>query len=265
MRRRWRILSPISGGGYLRPAAARHRLAYTAPFPLAPFTVNPPHLAPRPTLHPLTMPFIAPHLPSAHTRPRTRARATQRRRRTPCAQHFASDVDLERVAQLRARELAAARLERFGEARAARSALVVALAALPPRARVVEANEQFYAAWRAGDVSALMRRWAPHGTISSVSAPGPPAVGQTQVANEWTRILAPGAPTALRFTVRHVRFEEALAWVVADQQVQSPRGKLITSVATNVFRAVGAEWLLLHHHSSPVFNPSQNHPSEDAL
>lgn len=187
---------------------------------------------------------------------RTRSRASassraqrvhqRRRRRAPTA-CFASDLDLERVAILRAREHAAAKLERFAEARAARTALPAALRALPARACVLEANDRFYE-----DHDAMMRRWAPHGNISSVSAPGVPAVGQVAVSNEWARILAQGPPVQFYFSLQHVKAHDTTAWVVVKQKVRPKRGKERTYYATNVFRMVGAEWLLLHHHSSLV-------------
>ncbi len=171
---------------------------------------------------------------------------------------YASDKDLERVATLRARESAAARLQRFGEARAARAALVAALSALPEQARVIEANEQFYEAWRRADEIGMMRRWAPHGLISAVFAFARPFIGQDEVHGAWGRLFSQGPPAQLEYKVRNVRISESgTAWVIVDQKLRVRRAPELPAIATNVYRKVGAEWLLLLHHSSPLVDPTQ--------
>lgn len=171
---------------------------------------------------------------------------------------FASDQDLERVAKLRARESAAARLERFSEARAARAALVGALSALPERARVIEANDRFYEAWRSADEAGMSRRWAPHGVVSSVFAFAGPFIGQDEVHGAWTRLFSRGPPASLEYSVRNVRISDSgTAWVVVDQRIRARRAPELPTIATNVYRKVGAEWLLLLHHSSPLVDGTE--------
>jgi len=163
--------------------------------------------------------------------------------------------DLERVRTLRARENAAARLERFQEAKMARNALVAALYALPDEVRIREATEQFYSAWTNADEAAMMRRWAPHGTISTVFSLNKPAVGQKAVSEEWIMAFAAYQREKInvQYEILNVHIAESTAWAVVNQNAPSKYSrKIVPNIATIVFRRVGAEWLLLHHHSSPV-------------
>lgn len=170
------------------------------------------------------------------------------------------------VRALRARVQAAAKLERFSDAVHARDELHRALQRLPADERVREANEQFYAAMAAGDVDGMMMRWAGDPTISVVTPFAHVAVGPDAVANQWTRLFAARGRFRVASEVRSVTVEEASAWVVVDQTVVAPGRGVVSgpAVATNVFRRVGEEWLLLHHHAAPVVsdNPEQSPGAE---
>lgn len=158
------------------------------------------------------------------------------------------------VSSLRARVHAAAKLERFNDAMVARDELHAALRQLPAEDRVLEANEQFYDAMTAGDVDGMMARWAGDPTISVVTSFARVAVGPAAVANQWTRLFASRGKLSVDSQVRSVSVEDASAWVVVDQTVASPGNSAVSgpAVAMNVFRRVGEEWLLLHHHAAPV-------------
>eukprot|EP00178_Gracilaria_changii_P026471 TRINITY_DN814_c0_g1_i1.p1 TRINITY_DN814_c0_g1~~TRINITY_DN814_c0_g1_i1.p1 ORF type:complete len:259 (-),score=81.14 TRINITY_DN814_c0_g1_i1:461-1237(-) len=120
--------------------------------------------------------------------------------------------------------------------------------------RVLRANARFYDALRNGDVQAMQRLWMRSDAVCCALPMRPLAVGVDAVCALWTRVLA--APPA-QVTLREVRVvaRRNVAWVVCEQSV-STRASLSemggVRVATNVFQRRRGQWLLVHHHASPL-------------
>lgn len=177
------------------------------------------------------------------------ARSRRGKRQVVCS---SADAGLPEVTVLRAREAAAVRLERFGEARQARAQLRALLRDLPNDVRLDDANAQFYAALSAADETAMMRRWVDDDSVSLSLPLQSAAVGTAAVSAAWRRTFL--YRPKVDYVVRALRVTETTAWVVVDQTLGMSRATGGRSVATNVFRLVADEWLLLHHHCAPVLD-----------
>lgn len=124
---------------------------------------------------------------------------------------------------------------------------------------VTEANEAFYAAFRARDYAAMERAWVT-GPEAFCVHPGWDVIrGRAQVLDSWRRILSsPRAPDIACSRVRVALFGD-LAIVTCREGFEGQPGAL---VATNVFVRQSDGWRMLHHHAGPVAPSERSAPDE---
>ena len=114
-------------------------------------------------------------------------------------------------------------------------------------ARVLGANEAFYAAFNAKDEHAMERLWATSPAVACVHPGWNMLVGRKQVLASWGAIFANPDQPAIVSAGAVALVDGRLAVVTCRELVA---GEPLT--ATNLFSLEGEEWRLLHHHSSPV-------------
>lgn len=114
-------------------------------------------------------------------------------------------------------------------------------------ARVLAANDAFYAAFNAKDVEAMDAVWSRSDDVACVHPSWNLLSGREQVMNSWRaildnpdqpRIVAGGASSRVFGGIAYVLCRELVA------------GSPLT--VTNVFTLENGEWRMIHHHSSPV-------------
>lgn len=116
---------------------------------------------------------------------------------------------------------------------------------------VLAANDAFYRAFAARDLTALDRVWARRSAVACIH-PGWQALrGREAVMTSWKEILDnPGAPAiACLHPSAYVLGD--VAFVICNERI--PGAEL---VATNVFTREDGEWRLVHHHAGGVAHPS---------
>ncbi|XVQ10426.1 nuclear transport factor 2 family protein [Spirillospora sp. CA-255316] len=135
------------------------------------------------------------------------------------------------------------------------------------KARLEEANAEFYAAFEAGDLDRMAAVWAdgPYAAGVTCVHPGWSMLrGRDEVLRSWALIMA--NTSYIQFVLTDVRTD-----VYGDQAVVTCKENILTAdegteagflaggsiVASNVFVRSGGEWRLLLHHGSPILNGAE--------
>lgn len=121
----------------------------------------------------------------------------------------------------------------------------------PAEQTVIAAQERFYAAHEAGDLSAMEAVWE-HGDDVACTHPGWPTLhGWSSVRESWRRIFAGLATNQFICTNVSVHVEGNVAWSTVDENLVA-NGMSGTIAATNVYVRRGDAWKMVNHHGSPV-------------
>lgn len=121
------------------------------------------------------------------------------------------------------------------------------------QAAVLAANQRFYDAHEARDVSAMRAVWEHTDDVVCVHPGWPILRGWADVSQSWDQILRGPGRNQFILTNTSVRVAGATAWVVLDENLVSA-DHAATIACTNVFRREGATWLMVVHHGSPVMS-----------
>jgi ketosteroid isomerase-like protein len=114
-----------------------------------------------------------------------------------------------------------------------------------------EAEAAFYEAFEHADVEAMMGVWAADEAIVCVHPNGPRLEGRAPIRESWAEIFAPG--TRLKFTLaERACTRDAATSVHLLKEIIEVDGVLQgVMLATNVYRLIGGDWLMVLHHASP--------------
>jgi ketosteroid isomerase-like protein len=120
---------------------------------------------------------------------------------------------------------------------------------------VQTANAAFYRAFEKKDMAAMAAVWS-QGTGSLCVHPGrSPLKGWNTIRPSWEQIFKNTAYLEIDIDLIATELSGNLAYVVLTenllQVVQGQRVKA-QSLATNLFERMGENWLLIHHHGSPI-------------
>jgi ketosteroid isomerase-like protein len=115
------------------------------------------------------------------------------------------------------------------------------------RRAVLEANEAFYRAFNTHDIEAMDALWARHLPVACVHPNWVALHGREEVMESWQGILGnPDQPRVVSGgSTVHVIGE--VAYVLTQELVSGQ-----PLAATNLFALEDGNWLMIHHHSSPV-------------
>ncbi len=115
------------------------------------------------------------------------------------------------------------------------------------KARVLEANEAFYANFNRKDVEAMDAAWAARDDITCVHPGWNVLRGREKVVESWRAILTNPQQPRIVVGGAEVTLIDNVAVVICRELVAgSPLA------ATNVFALEVGEWKLVHHQSGPV-------------
>jgi ketosteroid isomerase-like protein len=79
--------------------------------------------------------------------------------------------------------------------------------------------------------------------------------GWQSIRKSWSNIFKNAAYLKIHASKVTVHASGDVAWVVCTENIASAQDanyQTATALATNVYHKVGAAWLLVHHHASPV-------------
>jgi ketosteroid isomerase-like protein len=120
---------------------------------------------------------------------------------------------------------------------------------------VTEANQRFYRAFETLDLEQMRGAWDEDQAVTCVHPGWPLIEGRGEVLQSWANIFNNTMVMQFTITVASVMVEGDWAWVVCTEGLRSVVDGKVTEgkiEATNIFRKRGEQWLLVHHHGSPV-------------
>ena len=123
---------------------------------------------------------------------------------------------------------------------------------------LLEANAEFYRAFRTGDVTAMADLWAPDEDIVCIHPGHAMLQGRSDVLSAWFDILS--APPPVQMADPQGQIEGPVGIVVCTEMIE---GALLS--ATNLFRWDGDAWRMVHHHASQIFEPMEEVEDESGV
>ena len=122
---------------------------------------------------------------------------------------------------------------------------------------VAEANERFYLALEEGDLAAMEAVWLHEDWVMCIHPGWAPIAGWEGVYESWRRIFENAS--GMRISPGEIRIHLAndFAWVSCTESLvifldSSSTPVTAATTATNLFRHIDGNWLLVHHHASPT-------------
>ena len=120
---------------------------------------------------------------------------------------------------------------------------------------VTKANQKFYDAFESLDIAKMDERWAHQEYVTCIHPGWTIRSGWPAVRDSWVLIF--NNTFSMKFELTDVMVQVAgdMAWVICVENLttqQSDEPQHAKVLATNLYELIGDEWLMLHHHGSPV-------------
>ncbi|MBM4138646.1 MAG: nuclear transport factor 2 family protein [Nitrospira sp.] len=120
---------------------------------------------------------------------------------------------------------------------------------------VTEANRRFYAAFESLDIATMDEVWTHQDYVTCIHPGWTIRSGWPAVRDSWVLIF--NNTFSMKFDLTNVMVQVAgdIAWVLCVENLttqQSDESQQAKVLATNLYERIGDEWLLIHHHGSPV-------------
>ncbi|MDJ0738941.1 MAG: nuclear transport factor 2 family protein [Gammaproteobacteria bacterium] len=112
------------------------------------------------------------------------------------------------------------------------------------------AEQAFYDAFRALDLSAMQTVWADSAEISCVHPGGQLLRGTGDVLASWREIFEDASPPRVDYRLVQASRDQRLAVHTVEERVLSGGGRRAVVVATNVYVLGDGGWSMLAHHAS---------------
>ena len=136
-------------------------------------------------------------------------------------------------------------------------------ALLPKERRVLErrieevtkANQKFYEAFESLDISKMDEVWAHLDYVTCVHPGWTLRSEWPAVRDSWVLIFNNTFSMKFELTESMVQVAGDMAWVICVENItsqQSDEPQQVRVLATNLFERIGDEWLMIHHHGSPI-------------
>ena len=120
---------------------------------------------------------------------------------------------------------------------------------------IKSANAAFYRAIEAGSVERMEELWAHEEYVRCVHPGWDVVSGWSRVRQSWEQIFASDQKMRLSPTEVSVYVSGDFAWVTCTENItifQDTNFDTVQAVATNLFLRHQDQWLMVHHHVSPV-------------
>lgn len=122
---------------------------------------------------------------------------------------------------------------------------------------LLEANAEFYRAFRTGDMTAMASLWADDEDILCIHPGHATLCGRSQVLESWFDILA--GPPEVVSARPEVLIRGTIGIVTCIERIDTAH-----LAATNIFRMDDGSWRMIHHHGSQIFAPLDDEEEEEA-
>jgi ketosteroid isomerase-like protein len=121
--------------------------------------------------------------------------------------------------------------------------------------QVTRANQTFYEAFESLDIAKMDTVWAHQDYVTCIHPGWTLRSSWPAVRDSWVLIF--NNTFTMKFELTEIQIQVAgdMAWVICTENITSQQGEQATEsnvLATNLFELIGDEWLMIHHHGSPV-------------
>ncbi len=120
---------------------------------------------------------------------------------------------------------------------------------------VTQANRKFYEAFESLDIAKMDEVWAHLEYVTCVHPGWSLRSDWPAVRDSWVLIFNNTFSMKFELTESIVQVAGDMAWVICVENItsqQSDESQQVRVLATNLFERIGDEWLMIHHHGSPV-------------
>ncbi len=120
---------------------------------------------------------------------------------------------------------------------------------------VTKANQKFYEAFESLDIGKMDEVWTHQEYVTCIHPGWTIRSGWPAVRDSWVLIF--NNTFSMKFELTDVMVQVAgdMAWVICVENLttqQSDEPQQAKVLATNLYELIGNEWLMIHHHGSPV-------------
>ncbi len=126
---------------------------------------------------------------------------------------------------------------------------------MPDQDSAITANEKFYKAFNARDLSAMKDIWSSHQNVTCVHPGWSPLNGFESIINSWQGIFKNSGNMDIQISDINMLTSNDLAWVSCVEKLYTiaSHGVLASQVfSTNLFKLNKDGWKMIMHHASPM-------------
>jgi ketosteroid isomerase-like protein len=125
-------------------------------------------------------------------------------------------------------------------------------------AQVRRANERFYRAFESLDMQLMAAIWMQTEHARCVHPGWELLAGWPAIRDSWQAIFANTGYMRFVITDVSVHLDGHVAWVTCTEHLSdAPDARAMTPIlTTNIYEFSEDDWLLVHHHASPILRPS---------
>ena len=126
---------------------------------------------------------------------------------------------------------------------------------MPDQDSAITANEKFYKAFNARDLSAMKEIWSSHQNVTCVHPGWSPLNGFEPIIDSWQGIFKNSGNMDIQILDINMLTSNDLAWVSCVEKLYTiaSHGVLASKVfSTNLFKLNQDGWKMIMHHASPM-------------
>ena len=126
---------------------------------------------------------------------------------------------------------------------------------MPDQDSAITANEKFYKAFNARDLSAMKEIWSSHQNVICVHPGWSPLNGFEPIMDSWQGIFKNSGNMDIQISDINMLTSNDLAWVSCVEKLYTiaSHGVLASQVfSTNLFKLNKDGWKMIMHHASPM-------------
>lgn len=120
---------------------------------------------------------------------------------------------------------------------------------------VARVNQAFYEAFESLDITQMDKLWLQQEYVTCIHPGWGLRSGWPAVRDSWVLIFNHTFDMKFELTDVEVQVAGDVAWVICTENLTTKQDDTTVQtriLATNLFERVGDEWLMIHHHGSPV-------------
>jgi len=131
---------------------------------------------------------------------------------------------------------------------------------------VRKANETFYQAFEKLDIQEMDALWIKEDYVKCIHPGWEVRSGWAEVRDSWVLIFNHTYQIKFSVNLIDITIKSDWAWVVCLEMISTQdQGRWVEGrvLSTNLFERRDGQWLLIHHHGSPLLSLEEEHEEEE--